>query len=81
MSAVRSRILLILQNVPRAAVERVADGGEGLETDGGDLVVLDLGEVDVGDADALGQLVQRHLALHHHAVQAQYDLSHGAPLR
>ena len=52
-----SVLFLVLQNVSSAAVQGFADGSQGGEADGSDLVVFDFGQVYVGDAHLLGQLV------------------------
>ena len=66
----------VFKNIAGIAVERLTDRRERGEADRRHLVVLDLGQIHVGDADALRQLVQRHFSLDHHAVQSQNDLSH-----
>lgn len=47
----------VFEKVGDLAVEGGAESGEGGETDGGDVVVFDFGEVDVGDADLVGEVV------------------------
>ena len=66
----------VLEDVPRLAVQRVADRLEGGEPHTLHLPRLDLGEVDAGDADVLGQLLQRHLPVRHNPVQSEYN-GHG----
>ena len=61
-------IVSILQNIPRRALQFAADGIEGAEADGLGLARLEDGEVGLGEADALGQLVGAHLALGEHYV-------------
>lgn len=58
----------ILQYVPRRALQLAADGIEGAEADGFGLARLEDGEVGLGEADALGQLVGAHLAHGQHYV-------------
>lgn len=56
-------LLHILQNVPRLAVEGLADGVESGEADGLGFVGFEDREVGIGDADDFGQLPQLHLFL------------------
>lgn len=47
----------VFEEVGDLAVEGGAESGEGGEADGGDVIVFDFGEVDVGDADLVGEVV------------------------
>ena len=68
-------LFLILKYVSRLAVQRFADGLQRGETDGFCLTRLQDGEVGLSDANLLGQLLRRHLALGHHHVYI-YDYTH-----
>lgn len=73
-----SVVLHVVEDVAGLAVQGLADRGERGEADGGDVVVLDLRQVHVGDADAVGQPVQAPTAFDHHSVQSQDDPAHAA---
>ncbi len=79
-SFVMNVVVHVLQDVPRLAVQGLADAVQGGEPDGGDLPGLDVGEVDVGYADPARQLVQGHLPVSHDAVESEY-YSHMSPHR
>ena len=68
--------LFVLQQIPRLALQHLADGFQGGEAYGLGLPRLEDGEVGGGDAYPLGQLVQGHLAAGHHNIQI-YDDGHG----
>lgn len=59
------------------AVEGAAKGGEGGEADGGDVVVFDLGKVNVGDADLFGKFAEGDFTVDHDAVEIEDDLAGG----
>ena len=73
--------LLIFKNISGFAIKHLTDCRKGGKADSRDLVIFDLGEIDVGDSYALGKLVQRDLLLHHHSIKSKYDLSHISPLK
>jgi hypothetical protein len=68
-----SLIPLVHQNIPRLAVEIVADRVEGLEADALDPAGLEQAEIGLGDADMLGQILGPHLAQREHDVEADRD--------
>ena len=72
----RSLFLRILQQIARLTMQRLTNGDQGREADRADMSVFELGQVDVGNADLLAQLVQADLAIRHHAVESYNDLSH-----
>lgn len=69
---------LVLEDVARLAVKYVADSVKGGEAYGAYLAGLHLGEIDVGYAHLLRELIQRHLSVCHYAVES-HDNSHSAP--
>jgi len=68
---------LVFEEVGDLAVEDLAESGESREADGGDVVVFDFGEVDVGDADSLGEFAERDFALSHDAGEVEDDFAGG----
>ena len=68
--------LLIFQNIPCITFEHLTDCRKGGKADSRDLVIFDLGEINVGDSYALGKLVQRDFSFHHHSIKSKYYLSH-----
>ncbi len=73
---VHSVVVSILEDVAWGAVEGAADGVEGAEAHRLGLAGLEDGEVGDGDAHALAQFVERHLASRHHYIKI-YD-NHGS---
>lgn len=59
------------------AVEGLAESSEGGEADGGDVVVFDFGEVDIGDADSLGEFAERDFAVSHDAGEVEDYFARG----
>ena len=68
--------LLIFKNISGFAIKHLTDCRKGGKADSRDLVIFDLGEINVGDSYALGKLVQRDLSLYHHSVESEYYFSH-----
>ena len=64
---------LVLQDVPRLAIQHVADGLQRRKADRADVTVLQLGQVDIRHTHPFAQLVERHLAVSHHPVKAEND--------
>ena len=50
-------IFLIFKNISGFAIKHIADGGKGGKTNSSNLIVFDLGEINIGNAHALGKLV------------------------
>ncbi len=69
----------VLEDVARLTVECLANGCQCGEPDSTDLAGFDFGEIDVGDADTLRQLIEGHFTVRHHTVKPQYDFSHTPP--
>ena len=69
-------IFLIFKNISGFAIKHLTDCRKGGKADSRDLVIFDLGEINVGDSYALGKLVQRDLPLHHPSIKSKYDFSH-----
>ena len=69
-------IFLIFKNISGFAIKHLTDCRKGGKADSRDLVIFDLGEINVGDSYALGKLVQRDLSLYHHSIKSKYYLSH-----
>ena len=69
-------IFLIFKNISGFAIKHLTDCRKGGKADSRDLVIFDLGEIDVGDSYALCKLVQRDLSLYHHSVKSEYNFSH-----
>ena len=69
-------IFLIFKNISGFAIKHLTDCRKGGKADSCDLVIFDLGEIDVGDSYALGKLVQGDLSLYHHSVKSEYNFSH-----
>lgn len=70
------RLRVIFEEVGDLAVERFTEGGESGEADGGDMVVLDFGKVDIRNADLAGEVAKGDFAVDHEAVKIKDDLSH-----
>lgn len=67
----------VFEEVGDLAIEGGAEGGEGGEADGGDVVVFDFGEVDVGDADLVGEIAEGDVAVGHDAGEVEDDFAGG----
>ena len=60
---------LEFQNIPRLAIQNVADGLQSGETDGADMAVFELGQVYIGNANFFGQFIEAHFSVSHDPVK------------
>ena len=81
MSERNDSVFPILQYVSGLAVERPADRVESIESHTAYFAGLQLGKIDIGYADALGELVQRHFPVRHHTVESQNYSHTTTPLK
>ena len=69
-------IFLIFKNISGFAIKHLTDCRKGGKADSRDLVIFDLGEINVGDSYALGKLVEGDFSFHHHSVKSEYNFPH-----